>query len=201
MVYCLAPKKLDERLEQYITAIETENTEDKSKLESELIYEELATGENIELDVIKSTYIEAQQRIFSVIFWFLLLGAPGAILYKLVSILSRELTGIRSGLVDSLFDLLHILEWPVSRLMVLGMALAGHLMDALNAWRSAEAISLDVNNKVLINGGQGALQYEEGEDASEDKAYWIKELKSLINRTLIIWIVVVAMMTLSGNLG
>ena len=202
LIYCLAPEKLDDRLDFYITAIEVENAEDRYNLEKELIHTDVANGENIELDVIKSTFIESQRRTFGVIFWFLLLGVPGAILYKLVCELLKELTEIRSGFTDSLVDLKRILEWPVSRLMVLGMALAGHLMDALDGWRKTEALSLDANDDVLIEGGLGALQYRDDyEPPDSSVAYWIEETKSLINRTLVIWLAIIAVMTLSGKLG
>ncbi|MEM7027577.1 MAG: hypothetical protein AAF410_05080 [Pseudomonadota bacterium] len=202
LIYCLAPEKLDGRLDFYITAIEVENTEDRYQLEKELIHTDIASGENIELDVIKSTFIESQRRTFGVILWFLLLGVPGVILYRLVCELKAELSEIQSGFTDSLKDLINILEWPVTRLTVLGMALAGHLMDALDGWRKTESFSLAVNDDVLIKGGLGALQYRDDMQLSDNNAaYWIEETKSLINRTLVIWLAIIAVMTLSGKLG
>lgn len=202
LIYCLSPEKLDRDLDFYISAIEEDNDAERKRLETELVCPELATDTVGELDVIKSSLLESQQRSFAIIFWFLVLGIAGAVLYRLVSILNRELLEIRNGFADSLRDLLNILEWPSSRLTVLGMALAGHLMQALDGWRRNEALSLGVNRKVLTEGGLGALQYDAEVDvSSRGKAYWMRELKGQLNRTLIIWLAVIAIMTLSGKLG
>lgn len=202
LIYCLSPEKLDRDLDYYISAIEEENDAERERLEAELVSPEFATDGISEVDVIKSSLLESQQRSFAIIFWFLVLGIAGAVLYRLVSLLSSELREIRGGFADSLRDLLNILEWPSSRLAVLGMALAGHLMQALDGWRRTEKLSLGVNREVLTEGGLGALQYDAEVDvSSRGKAYWMRELKGQLNRTLIIWLAVIAIMTLSGKLG
>lgn len=150
----------------------------------------------------KSALIDAHKRSFAVIFWFLILGAVGALLYRLVDELNDELHEIRSGFSDSANMLLNILEWPSSRLMVLGLALGGHLVDALPGWGKSEHLSFEVNNRVLTDAGMGALQYlPESEAPGREKSYWIAELKALINRTLIIWLIILGIMTLSGSLS
>ena len=203
LIYCLAPEKLDDELDYYISAIDDGNETERQRLEQAIVNPLVIEGEQVkEIDIIKSAFVDAHQRTFAVIFWFLVLGIAGAVLYRLVCELNKELREIRSGFADSLRDLLDILEWPSSRLLVLGMALAGHLMDAINGWRSSEAFSVHVNNKVLTGGGLGALQYQPDVEVPErSKSYWIGELKAQLNRTLIIWLAVIAIMTLSGNLG
>ncbi len=202
LLYCLSPEKLDSDLDYYINAIEEENEAERERLATELAHSESARADVAEIDVIKSSLVESQQRSFGIIFWFLVLGVVGVVLYRLVCELDSELKDSQSGFRDSLHDLRQILEWPTSRLTVLGMALAGHLMEALNGWRQHEKFSLRVNHEVLIAGGLGALLYEpEQENRDKEKAYWISELKGQLNRTLIIWLAVIAIMTLSGKLG
>ena len=200
LLYCLSPEKLDSDLDYYIQAIEDENDIERERLESEILGTEFDANTVSETDVIKSSLLVAQERSFAVIFWFLVLGILGVVLYRLVCVLDKTVGRTDSGFSRSLLDLRQILEWPTSRITVLGMALAGHLMQALNAWRQHEKISLKVNDDVLLAGGLGALQYDTQSNVP-DKTYWVGELKGQINRTLIIWLAVIAIMTLAGKLG
>jgi membrane protein required for beta-lactamase induction len=203
LIYCLAPADLDNRLADYITALDDDDTSTATALTEELIDERvISENDSNEVAVIKSALVESHKRTFAVIFWFLTLGIVGAFLYRLVSELHDELNDIRSGFSDSTTILLNILEWPSSRLMVLGLALGGNLVDAMPGWGKSEHLSLEVNNQVLTTAGMGALQYTaQIKSSGREKYYWISELKSLLNRTLIIWLAILGVMTLSGTLG
>ena len=83
-----------------------------------------------------------------------------ALLYRLVERLHAELKETGSGFADSTELLLNILEWPSSRLLIVGLALAGSLVEALPDWQKSEHLSFAVNNDVLIKSGLGALQYK-----------------------------------------
>lgn len=203
LIYCLAPEALDNRLDEYITAVDENNVGVTAELAEELIDEtRISESDADELAIIKSSLVESHKRTFAVIFWFLILGPVGALLYRLVNKIDEEFKEIRSGVSDSNTILINILEWPSSRLMVLGLALAGHLVDALPGWSKAEHLSFQVNDQVLIDSGIGALQYRTDIDVPDrEKSYWIDELKSLLNRTLVIWLAILGLMTISGTLG
>jgi membrane protein required for beta-lactamase induction len=203
LIYCLAPEALDDRLDHLVSSIDEEDADNISSLSDEIIDVSVIEPEDgNEIAIIKSALVEAHKRSFAVIFWFLILGVVGALLYRLVDELDKELNEIRGGFADSTNLLLNILEWPSSRIMVIGLALAGHLGDAFSGWKKSEQLSFDVNNQVLKDAGIGALQYiPEVDVAGREKSYWIDEVKSLINRTLIICLAVLGIMTLSGKLG
>lgn len=203
LIYCLAPADLDNRLGDYSNALDSEDANTVTSLTEELIDDTVINdGDSNEVAIIKSALVESHKRTFAVIFWFLMLGVVGALFYRLVNELDDELSDIRSGFSDSTNILINILEWPSSRLMVFGLALAGHLVDALPGWGKAEHLSFEVNNKVLTNAGLGALQYmPESQLPGKERSYWINEFKSLLNRTLIIWLAILGIMTLSGTLG
>lgn len=203
LIYCLAPEAIDNRLDQYITAVAEDDEESQSSLIEKLVNVDLADDEDAnEVAIIKSVFVEAHKQCFAVIFWFLILGVVGALLYRLVDELNNEMSDIRSGFADSGKILLNILEWPSSRIMIIAFALGGSLVDAFSGWKQSEQSSFDVNNQVLAKAGMGALQYlPEIEVPGREKSYWIGELKSLINRALIICLTVLGIMTLSGRLG
>tara|TARA_R110000782_G_scaffold57256_1_gene119407 strand:- start:76 stop:939 length:864 start_codon:yes stop_codon:yes gene_type:complete len=203
LIYCLAPEDLDNRLDEYITAVDEGKVDAVTELAEGLIDETLLSeNDSNEIAIIKSSLVESHKRTFSVIFWFLILGPVGALLYRVVDEINDEFSEIRSGFADSTSILINILEWPSSRAMVLGLALGGHLVDAMPGWSKSEHLSIEVNNQVLIDAGIGALQYRTDIDVPDrEKAYWIDELKGLLNRTLIIWLAILGIMTLSGTLG
>ena len=203
LIYCLAPEKLDDQLDNYITAIDREDANTEASLSEEIINKRYVDEEDsVQTAIIKSALIDSHKRTFAVIFWFLILGVVGAVLYRLVEELNSELEDIHGGFAESTTILLNILEWPTSRLYIIGLALAGSLVHALAGWKDTEHLSFEFNKEVLMNGGIGALQYyPDIEVPDREKSYWIGELKSLINRTLIIWLAVLGIMTLSGTLG
>jgi membrane protein required for beta-lactamase induction len=203
LIYCLSPEALDNRLDQYITAIDEDDADSTSSLTEQLVDVGVTGDEDSnEAAIMKSVFVEAHKRSFAVIFWFLILGVVGALLYRLVNELNEEMSDIRSGYSDSTNVLLNILEWPSSRIMIIGLGLAGSLVHAFTGWQQSEKASFDVNSQVLSDAGVGALQYIPNMDVpGREKSYWIGELKSLINRTLIICLAVLGIMTLSGKLG
>ena len=192
LVYCLAPEALNRRLKQRIKALTGDEAEPGPA----------ATDDKDEAALIGATLVEAHRRTFAVLFWFIVSGPVLALLYRLVERLHAELKETGSGFADSTELLLNILEWPSSRLLIVGLALAGSLVEALPDWQKSEHLSFAVNNDVLIKSGLGALQYKAAaEDSEAEPSYWTAELKSLLNRTLIIWLAILGIMTLAGKLA
>ena len=196
LVYCLAPEGLNRRLKQRIRSLtgpEVELAPDPGAVKA---------AED-EAALIGATLVEAHRRAFAVLFWFIVSGPVLALLYRLVERLHAELRGAQSGLADYTQLLLNILEWPSARLLALGLALAGNLVEALPDWQKSEHLSFAVNNDVLIKSGLGALQYKPGPatDPATEESHWIAELKALLDRTLIIWLAILAIMTLAGKLA
>lgn len=133
-----------------------------------------------------------------------MLGPFGAMLYRLVNILKFKYQDVHGSYADSVRHLNHILNWPSIRLFGLGNALAGNMIEAMEAWRVNEDNSLSVNETVLISSGFGALHYRPGTDRQEDdldRSYWIRATQGLINRTLIVWLTVLGIMTIAGMLS
>ena len=203
LIYCLAPEKLDDQLDHYIDAVDRSDGHTAAEMSEAIIQQKYIEDDDTDQTaIVKCALIDSHRRTYAVIFWFLVLGVVGAVLYRLVDELTRELDGIHGGLSDSSEILLNILEWPSTRLYIVGLALAGSLVHALSAWKTAERLSLDVNREVLMQAGIGALQYYPNiELPDREKSYWIGELKALINRTLIIWMAILGIMTLAGKLG
>ena len=96
--------------------------------------------------------------------------------------------------------------WPTARLLAVGFALAGSLVDALEGWREADGNSFDSSEHIIRNSGLGAIQYQKRESQTEQEQQavyleHIQEIHTLINRTLIIWLTILGLMTISGILS
>lgn len=152
LIYCLAPEGLNRRLKQHMQAA-------AGAAELAPAPGAVKAAED-EAALIGATLVEAHRRTFAVLFWFIVSGPLLALLYRLVERLHAELKDTQGGLANDTRLLLNILEWPSTRLMVLGLALAGNLVEAAPDWKRSEHLSFSVNNDVLIKSGLGALQYQ-----------------------------------------
>ena len=153
--------------------------------------------------VISSIMFKAHEYLFAVIFWFIMLGAVGALLYCLVVNLSGRYEKIHGGYADAVRDLHNLLMWPSARLLALGFALGGSLVGGLESWRTVSGNTLATSSEVITATGFGALQYslEDEQEPDADNEVFIARLKetlALINRTLIVWLIVLGVMTIAG---
>lgn len=187
----------------YADALERNDDAACREFLGKILYDEPADDAADHDSVIGSIMLRAHEYLFAVIFWFLLLGAVGALMYCLVVNLANRHGKAGGGYAGAVRDLHNILMWPPSRLLALGFALGGSLVSALESWRTVSGHTLEVSREVIAVSGFGALHYRpSGERAKEaDKADFIGRLRdtaALINRTLIVWLIVLGLMTIAG---
>ncbi len=203
-VYCLGPD-LNILLSNYTQALEGNIEEDIAVIESSL---NLNSGENQydETHTISAILIKSHEHIFGVLFWFIILGMSGALLFSLSLLVRNRYEGVHGGFATATGELFKILIWPSSRLLAVGFAISGSLVDTLERWRKVEGDTREVSQQIISESGLGALQYEENEVADSDEAksnyiQCIKETQALINRSLIVWLTILGLMTLGGILS
>lgn len=204
LLYSFGPNFLNPELDDYIKALEENDSEKINALEATL-FQPGSDGEEEQL-FIETVLVNTNERLFGVLFWFLVLGPLGALMYRLAIQLRMQQTDIHGSYSDSARDLCNILNWPAARLFVLGNALSGHLVDTIEAWREAESESFQVNEEIIKLSGLGALHYRPGISSIDDsieneRLYWMQSLQGLLNRTLIIWLTVVALVSIAGWIG
>jgi len=204
LLYTLGPKYLNAELDDYIDALEKGNKDEAEILASEFVSSETSIKQ--EQIIFENIFVQANERLFGVLFWFIVLGPFGALFYRLAILLRIQQSDIHGNYADAARDLCDILNWPSARLLALGFALSGDLVDAIEAWRKVERQFLSANEDVIKACGLGSLSYQhpdatDVELSLEDHHYWIRSLQGLLNRTLLVWLSVLGLMTLSGWLS
>ncbi|MEN1940156.1 hypothetical protein WCE41_00245 [Luteimonas sp. MJ246] len=113
-------------------------------------------------DEIGRVFIAALRRWFGVLFWFVVLGAVGALLYRLVAIAAEDEPALYlpAGTVEGARRLLVLLDWPVAQLMALSLALVGNFDVVVSAWKAAGGIGLAQGVDVLAAAGRASVRRE-----------------------------------------
>jgi AmpE protein len=149
------------------------------------------------------------ERYFAVMFWFILAGAPGALLYRLVVLYSVVALEDEQRKADShlVKRWLYLLEWLPARLMGLSLAFMGNFTACLTNWRSTLLIGSAGATDVIrgyvtaaLESGSNAIDSGIGGDVDSpgvmERELEVTELKALFSRTLIFSLCMVAFLVI-----
>lgn len=194
-IYCLGPACLSTDIESYIHA-RTMGDEDEA-----LHYAGTITGnaaspmpDQQTNDVTRAILYIANERIFATIFWFVILGPFGCMTYRLISELSKQ---IDYDELAEFSEFIHsIMAWIPARMLAAGYALIGNFDGAYHAYKDrTQSSDFSQNNKeVLVATGLGAMQNTK----TGNELASIYSAQALVMRAVIVWISILALMTLGG---
>lgn len=215
LFFSLGPHDIGEDVDEYCKAIE-DGDKDRIQQTASAIIESDVPKDTLERihRVEEAVCVQANNRLFAVIFWFVLLGPLGAWTYRVIDMIRRravfaaardkESAGTSGRMRDAAVFLHGWFAWIPARLTAIGYAAAGNFDPALGAWRAPTEQKSDspseYNEHLLARVGVGALAL--GDDADEDLVSrgvrGATAANRLVFRLLLIWAVVIAAMTLYG---
>ncbi len=106
---------------------------------------------------IEQALLASHRHVFGVLLWYLVLPGPsGAILYRLSAFLAKRWTGMGAfgRFAERAFA---VLEWPAVRLTAAAFALVGDFEDAVYCWRSQAQTWKDPYAGIVLATGAGAM--------------------------------------------
>lgn len=221
--YCLRFQPLERMVDVYCDAKEAEDESQAQLSVTEIIGESSVAGDGVINDVVRAVLVQSNDRLFSVLFWFFLLGPLGALLCRLSFWLGYESSDQENDFANAARRLQGILSWVPARLLAAGYAVTGSFEGAVHAWREytfslsgrdlnsqeqAENFT-EVSNQILHQTGMGALRAsslpldeskteEQDDDEQLSGCAKIRSAHGLILRTMVAWGLVVALVTLAG---
>jgi membrane protein required for beta-lactamase induction len=214
LLFSFGPRDLKDEVDDYVGALERHDRDQALRVARELLESSpTAQGGATREAVEEAIFIQANNRVFGVIFWFMVLGPAGAWLYRVSDLLRRRsvfesarqgLPRVQGDLGDSVTLLHGLLAWLPARLTALSYALAGSFEDAVGNWRGAvdraSTALLDRAEDLLARVGRGSLQPSlasvpaERLDPETARGAW-----RIVYRALWIWLVLVALLVVVGT--
>jgi AmpE protein len=210
LLFSLGPRDLKEEVDDYCTAVENNDVDNVRRVARELLEEE-APGDAEEQThrVERAVYVQANNRIFGVVFWFLLLGPTGAWLFRVLDLMRHGITyrhdrqeeqPINTTIIGAVRTLHGILAYLPARLLAVGYALAGSFEDAISDWsvyyRQPALRFYERSNDVVGCVGLGAGGHAR-QSQDQTAAARVRGAMNLVIRTLwLIWCPVIAILTL-----
>ena len=211
---CLGPQDIGEQVDQWSEAV----TSGDEELAAERGRALLDCDPRPNRSIVDAVFVQGNNRIFSVVFWFICFGPVGAWAMRMAdmlrrrSILRRErikesgdesLVAEAEPLVAATERVHAVLAFIPARLTALTYAVAGSFDRAWEAYsRPDDREPADLgeeNDRLLIDVGCAALVFSP--DAASDTAEEVQHAqaaKRLLLRALIVWVVVVAIITIAG---
>ena len=217
LFFSLGPKDIGEDVNDYCAALEDGDAEAIQQRAKALVEGDVPEDVLERIHCVESAvFVQANNRLFAVIFWFVALGPLGPLgawAYRVTDLIRRRAvfnaardeddSGISASVRDAAVMLHGWLAWIPARLTAIGYGIAGHFDGALAAWRTQETpaptSTSEASETLLAKVGVGALAlHDDDDDLCKRGVRSAAAANKLVFRLLLIWAVVIAALTLYG---
>jgi len=206
VLYCLGPKDPIRQVKRYIDAMAIPDKDAGDLYASKFLKTELNDNPAIVAQDVKlALLIATNDRIIGVLFWFIVLGPLGAVLFRLACLLKEREQTVKSGYSKATHDFYDIMIWPSARVCLLGFAVSGSFIGALSHLTDWSALWKRDSNEIIIKSGLGSMHDESYQkkfsEYDEPNIESVKDTVSLIQRTSIALLAILAVLTIAGWLA
>ncbi|HSW93612.1 MAG TPA: regulatory signaling modulator protein AmpE [Gammaproteobacteria bacterium] len=134
----------------------------------------------------RTIFVAANERIFSVVFWFVVLGPMGAVFYRSTALMNPTSP---LGLSQLAKTIQQWLDWIPVRLLTFMFALGGHFTRVFSVFKKNALRGPETNEVLLTECGMAAL------DATSENAEE-KDALALLDRVFVMALAILAMVVL-----
>ena len=212
LYFAIAPRSLREHAERVAQAFSASDLPAARQAVSMMVSRDTSQldEEGVARAAVESVLENGNDAIFAALFWFVVAGAPGVVLYRLSNTLDA-MWGYRNqrynyfGWAAARLD--DVLNFIPARLTALGYALVGHTRSGLHCWRQQADTWDSPNAGPVMASGAGALCVRLGGAAiyhgeleqrpslgcgMTASAADITRAVQLVQHTLYLWLMVIA---------
>ena len=211
LIYSIGPRDINTQAEKYIEAASNDDKEGALNAVNAFFsghcYQPDINGAPSDLASVmnRGILIAFNNRIIAVLFWFIVLGPLGALMFRLTNFLyERYAGGYFVSDSDELSDFAHairrlymILGWLPARLCALTYALAGSFSDTLLCWRCISDFFNQGNDELIVASGLHALKIDDSNE-TESSIHDVEQVLGLIKWSLLIVVTTISLMTIVG---
>jgi len=221
LFYAWGPRDLDHDVEAVVAARDPESR----RTAATRLFPERVQPSLEGTALVEAVFRCALWRWFGVLFWFLLLGPVGALLYRLVALCAQGEARKRlpDDAAQAASTLLTLLDWPVAQLMTLALALVGNFDSVLTAWKDAGGATFKRDTSFLGAAARASVKSELAEEAMDyagteaesmetesgipnanavvvqlGELPELRDAMSLAWRILLLWLAVLALFVIAG---
>jgi adenosylcobinamide-phosphate synthase len=175
------------------------------------------SGADIARLSIETELKRAHHGLFAPIFWFVLLGPGGAVLYRLSHLIKLEWHPLEDSVFNKFaLDVFGWLDWLPARFTAACFAIVGDFEDAIYCWRTQSQNWTNKTEGLMLASGAGALGVKLGEPlphidgpqyrpelglGDEADADYLQSVTGLIWRVLILIVGLLCLLTFASWLG
>lgn len=190
LLYCLDARDYTKLLSGYLGKSDAASAHDQAE---KFIAHSLPKNESAAHKVLtESVFTKSLHQVFSVIFWFLLLGSFGAVFYYVLATLNKT-EGLKS-LHKAAAQVLGVLDWVPVRLLGLSFALVGSFSNVYMPLVKSLQQTIAKSNELAVTFGAAAL----GIDGKQESVETIQSAIDLCFRSQVVWLVILCLMTVAS---
>jgi membrane protein required for beta-lactamase induction len=211
LVFSLGPVDLAQEVGEYLDLESSGDTAGAARAAGVIIEQDAAQRREMRAAAVEDAiFVQANNRIFGVLFWFVALGPTGlgpaaAWFFRISDLMRRQAIGqagpgAAADGPNGAERLHFILAWAPARLLAVSYALAGSFEEARRSWRerygSFSGRLMERNDWLLVHVGRGAMGVEPA--SRSDPAAPARVAMRLVQRALLFWLTVIAILSLAA---
>jgi adenosylcobinamide-phosphate synthase len=218
LYFCIAAKSLKQHALRVFKALKKDDLTLAKKQVGMIVSRqtEKMSVVDIRKATIESVLENGADAVFAPLFWFIIAGPTGAVIYRLSNTLDamwgyKNQRYINFGWAAARFD--DLLNWCPARLTAISYALLGNTQQAIQSWKTQASLLDSPNAGSVMTAGAGALQLKLGGAAwyhgvLKEKIDFggnnlpenndILRANTLMTRSLLLWVLVLICFELLG---